>query len=370
MIEVDIHTKRIAADTRIYIARPGAKYRFFNQFVDNNFVGPDLPGLDFSAFDNVADIADLEERIKRSAAIRRYVFRGDRDLEAPTRELEDYKGLPSGPTMSQLARVVRAYFGAMKQGDLVVVPPANFKGMAHIGELTSLPTQTKTLGVGVYGDDLLTGRNVRWLASVEKLKLPAQTLDALQKPSPLFLLVREAWPAIFRRAYGSYVTDTEFGSRFEITSEKYKTTDDFYIQGFFNFVAANTEKVRLGQGQEMLSFKEGAFSAEGLAPDLYTNVNSPGGLSLKSTVITPIIIAVMLALAVDVGPEAFAAARDGNVTFGNSLAPANDPCSAEVQKQVVSQLTLLGYDRWSEACVFARAAAERTGISTTVDVKK
>jgi hypothetical protein len=120
----------------------------------------------------------------------------------------------------------------------------------------------------------------------------------------------------------------------------------------------------------MLSFKEGAFSAEGLAPDLYTNVNSPGGLSLKSTVITPIIIAVMLALAVDVGPEAFAAARDGNVIFGNSLAPADDPCSAEVQKQVVSQLTLLGYDRWSEACVFARAAAERTGISTTVDVKK
>ncbi|TAU80459.1 hypothetical protein ELI41_29575 (plasmid) [Rhizobium leguminosarum] len=367
MIRVDIHTREILADTRIYVARPGPNYKFYELFVDRNFVGPDLPGLDLPAFDRLAEVEDFMERVKRSVAIRRYAVRGERDIPVPAADLADYVDAPTSRSIAQFARVARAYFSTMKAGDLIIVPPANFRGLAHIGELTGPPNQIKATYPNLYPGTPLQGRNVAWRAVLEKAKLPAQALDALQKPSALFLLTREAWPAIFRRAYGSYSMPGEYGARFEITSEKFQTTDDFLIQAFFNFVSKNTELVQAGS-DDLLSLRDGAFAAGGAAPDLYTNVNSPGGLSLKSLIVTPIVIAVMLTLAISVGVEAYAAAEAGTLVFGNSQAPAGDQCTVEVSNQVVTQLRLLGYDRWSEACEVARSAAEKTGISTTVAV--
>ncbi|MEY9100467.1 hypothetical protein ABIA24_003376 [Sinorhizobium fredii] len=368
MIQIDIHTKHVGSDTRIFVVRPGGKYRFYKAFIDSNFVAPDLPGLDLPEFERIEEVKDLDARVNRSIAIRKNWLKSQDADEDLSYELEDYEA-GSSRALSQFIRVASAYFGEMKQGDLVIVPPMAFRGRAEIGELTSAPNIIRRMRVDIYGGDALMGRNVKWLASLEKSNLPAQTLDALQKPSPLFLLPRPAWASVFRRAYGSYTTDNEFGARFEITSDSYQTTDDFRIQAFFNFVAANTERVRRGE-KGVLSLRDGAFSAEGVAPDLFTNVNSPGGLSLKSLVSTPIVIAVMLTLAVTVGPAAHSAAVNGQLKFGNSLAAANDPCVVEVDKQVVTQLTLLGYDRWAEACEIARSAAERTGITTTVEVKK
>jgi hypothetical protein len=367
MIEIDIHTKRISSDTKIYVVRPGPNYRLFDQFVDNNFVGPDLPDLALPAFIDIGDVGDLADRVARSMAIRKYVLAG-RQGDEPPLDLQNYASAPSNRALSQFLRLARAYFGAMKQGDLVIVPPANFRGLAHIGELIEPPNSHAELAVATYPGMPLTGRNVRWLATIEKAKLPAQTLDALQKPSALFLLAQSAFRGIFRRAYGSYVTADEYGTRFEVSAETYQTIDDFHIQAFFNFVTANTARVSAGQTQ-LLGLREGAFSGEGIAPDLYTNVNSPGGLSLKSAVVTPIVIAVMLTLAVTLGADAYAAATGGMLTIGNSLAPAGDACVTQVNEQVITQLQLLGYDAWAEACEVARKAADRTGISTTVDVK-
>lgn len=368
MIRIDIHTKIISDDTRIFVARPGRNYRFFDIFLDNNFVGPELPGLDLPPFDDIAEVDDLEARVRRSVEIRRHFTRPSESAGMPTMDLGAYDEGSISRSTSQLLRVVRAYFGSIKKGDLVIVPPGPFRGMAQIGELTTDANEVREIQVAPYPGQALSGRYVRWLSHIEKAKLPPQTLDALQKPSPLINLVRSEWPSIFRRAYGSYATSTEYGARFEVTADRFKTNDDFVIQAFFNFISANTDLVE--REQPVLSFREGAFAAEGVSPDLYTNVNSPGGISLKSVAITPIIIATMLNLAITVGPDAFAAAQSNQIVFGNSQAPADDQCAAVVEKQVVTQLILLGYDNWAEACRNARAASNRTGISSSVDIKQ
>ncbi len=368
MINVDIHTKFIADDTRVYVARPGAHYRFFNQFIDGQFVGPELPSLEMPAFDQLTSVDDITARVMRSVAIRRWYASGQRDVLLPERAIEPYLLKEADRATSQFLRVVRAFFSDLKKGDLVVVPPVNFRGMAEIGELTGEPNQFKKLLVPRYPNEPLTGRNVQWLGSIPKSELPAQALDALQKPTTIFLLPKSAWPQIFRKAYGSYSTTTEYSSRFEITSETFRTTDDFYIQAFFNFVVANTQAVDQSR-TEMQGFKEAAFAdIKAIAPDLFTNVNSPGGISLKSVTITPIVIAAMLAIAIFVGPDAVDAAVNGQITFGNTMAPPNDPCVAQVSEQVVTQLRLLGYDKWAEACQYIRQAAEQTGVNSNVSV--
>ncbi|NTA58126.1 hypothetical protein G6L32_05675 [Agrobacterium tumefaciens] len=365
MIHVDIHTKVLRQDTRIVVARPGARYMFFTQFAENNFVGPDLPGLDLPPFDSFDDIPQITERIKRSVEIRRLSRQADPD-ETLVEDL-DYYDSSNNPRIRQFERVIAAYFKHSKKGDLVVLPPINFKGDALIGEFTGEPSDVHTLSLPRYGEELLSGRSVRWLSKIPKQKLPPQTLDALQKPNPIFLVEKSAWPDIFRRAYGSYSYNGDYSARFEVTSERFNIADDFLIQAFFNFVSANTDRID-NNATELLNLRAGAFAAGDFAPELYTNVNSPGGLSLKALKITPIVIAVMFTLATEAGPDAYHAAVSDTIVFGNSLAPAGDDCVVPVRQQVVSQLTILGYDRWAEACEAARTAAAKTGLSTTVKV--
>jgi len=345
------------------VARPGANYRFYDLFVDRNFVGPDLPGLNLPEFDNI-DQFPLTPFVARAAEIRRWHLAGRREDLSPHREIEAYEGRQFGRSVSQLSRVVRAYFGGMKKGDLLVVPPASFKALAQIGELADEPNKVSRVYTDRYGADWLEGRAVKWLAAFPKSDLPASTLDALQKPSPLFLLPRDYMPRIFRRAYGTYYDDSEYSVRFEVKSERFSTKDDLYIQGFFGFVTANT--TRISQGEDsVLSFSEGAFAVKPAnAPELYTNVNSPGGISLKSSLITPIVISALFTLAVVVGPEAQILAEQAQLVVTNSAAAAGDPCVAEVNNQVITQLRLLGYDRWLEACNFARDAANATGLES------
>ncbi|WP_448115901.1 hypothetical protein [Mesorhizobium amorphae] len=366
MITIDISTKFIEEYTRIYVVRPGAHYRLFTQFIDEGFVGPELPSLELPTFEKLSDVKDLTERVMRSVAIRRWHTSGQREAMLPARELQSYQPKAADRATSQFLRVTKAYFSELKKGDLVIVPPINFRGMAEIGEILEGPSAVKEIVVQRYPGEPLSGRTVKWMGSIPKADLPAQALDALQKPTSIFLLARNSWPQIFRRAYGSYSTAAEFSSIFEITSENFRTTDDFYIQAFFNFVVANTQAVSEGR-KDMQGFKEAAFAdIKAIAPDLFTNVNSPGGISLKSSMITPIVIAAMLAIAIVLGPEAVAAAESGQIVFGNSMAPAGDPCVAQVSEQVVTQLRLLGFDKWAEACHFAREAAERTGVNSNV----
>lgn len=370
MVVLDIRAKKVDEDAQIYVARPGGNYRFFELFVENNFVGPDLPGLDLPAFEDIEEVS-LAAHVARAAAIRRWHLAGRREDLAPERAIDEYLNQKSSRSVSQLTRVARAYFSRMKEGDLIIVPPGSFRAHAHIGELSAPPNVVYDLSTDRYGRDQLQGRRVNWLASFPKSDLPASTLDALQKPSPLIALPRDYMPKIFRRAYGTYYGGGEYSVRFEVSSEKFRTIDDLYIQGFFNFVTENSARLRRGD-ENLAKFSDGAFAVKGAdTPELYTNVNSPGGISLKSPTPVTIIISAMLTLAIVVGPEAQPLAEAGQLFLTNSAAvPEADQCVAEVSEQVITQLKLLGYDRWVEACQFAQAASESTGIESEATVQK
>ncbi|KAB0571077.1 hypothetical protein [Brucella pituitosa] len=369
MINIDIRTKFIRDDVRVFVIRPGAHYRLFQQFLDSEMVGIELPALDLPKFRTLDEIENLNARILRSVAIRRWFISGRPDGGFPG-PLADFDHLELGHASSQFARYVRGMFEDMKKGDIVIVPPRSFKEMAVIGELIDEPNIVESLLSPTYPDLPLNGRRVKWLARIPKSDLPPKTLDQLQKPSVMFLLERTAWPKILRQCYGSYSTDQEFSSRFEITEERFQAADDFLIQAFFNFITANTDRVER-DFDELLSLTEAAFEDLRLiSPDLYTNVNSPGGISLKSIRITPIVIAVMLALAAHVGAGAVDAAINNQIVFGNSLAPMDDRCTVMVHDQVVTQLRLLGLDKWAPACEKIRSAVANTGIQSNVIIRQ
>jgi hypothetical protein len=120
-----------------------------------------------------------------------------------------------------------------------------------------------------------------------------------------------------------------------------------------------------------MSLAAGAFEDVGAYdPDLRTNVNSPGWLTVFSDRITPIIAATMFALAIEVGAAAYNAADAGEIQITNSQNPTDDICIVPVSNQVIRQIRQLGLDRWSEACEQAREAARRSGLESPVKTSR
>lgn len=373
-IEIDLNTRIIPEDHEVFVVRPGKGYRLYEYFVDHQMILADLPFLDLKKGIAISDQPDLDRKIKRSRALRNW-YRGRQEGDEPSRILDDYNVGPKDLSIGQLRAVLVAYFEKLKQGDLVIVPPSAYAYPAYVGEVTGKGTDyVRQRAPRAYGQDPLTGREVAWLTQIEKRKLPDIVLDALEKPNAIFLLAKSARSKIYEAAYGTFVdisiAGADYTARFNVShDEAFTTSSDILLQGFFNFVASNAKAIESGQAGK--SFYHAAFEDLGtFAPELKTNVNSPGFLTLISKdYSTPLVAAVMFALAVTVGPEAVTAAQNGMVLIGNSKAGPRDACTALVIEKTMAQLKLLELaDDWPVACEKARLAAEKSGVTSSISI--
>ena len=361
------------ARSRGYVARPGKGYKLYRTFVDNDIVAPDLPFLDLTDGLPLGEHKDLEQRIRRSRAIRSW-YRAGKEGDGPDRELAAYTNARSDKSVHSLRTTIGGFFEKLKIGELVIVPPSAFAQDAYIGEVTSDPTDYVPVHAPVYGNDAITGRRVKWLARIQKRRLPSSILEALEHPTSIYILARSDRAPIYAAAYQSFIdlskAHPEYTSRFDVASDKYTSSTDLLLQAFFNSIASNMKAI---QNEEDIkgNFYEAAFDDLGqYSLELRTNVNSPGFLSLASKFATPLIAAALFVIAVQIGPDAAKAANDGKILIGNSMAPAGDQCTAEVIEGTLEQLKLLGLtDAWVKACEVARLAAKKSDVTGTVTVE-
>lgn len=365
---IDLNAQIISAEKKIYVARPGRRYALYLNFLEQSIIFPELPFLDLDASKPFSEQENLDSRILRARAIRNW-YRNPEGKELPSRNIDDYKEIGGDRSLGQLRGVVSGYFQKMAQGDLVVVPPSSFSQDALIGELTAPPSVIVNAAAQHYGDEIFQGRSVKWLARIPKRRLPSQMLGAIEKPSALYILEKSLRYSIYEAAYGSYIdlssSDPLYTSRFNISSDDYNTQDDFRLLAFMNLIAANLKSFESG-GEFRGLFDSISSDLGGYAPDLRTNVNSPGYITISSNFGTPIIATVLFMLALTAGAAALDAGT--KITIGNSKAPAGDQCTAMVDERAKGTLDLLGLDGWPSACEAARKAAAAAGITTTTNV--
>ncbi len=156
-----------------------------------------------------------------------------------------------------------------------------------------------------------------------------------------------------------------------MTNPEYNLEHDLLFAAFIKFVAANSKAV--AEAAEAPYTLEQAFLGEfgDYTPSLQSNVNSPGWLRLKGTRRIPLIAAVLFSLAVSVGADAPRFAEEGMITIGNSMAPADDPCVAQVHQESLDFLEFLklGED-WVRACEVARKVNGTAGMSSQSTVSQ
>ena len=371
MITIDLNARVLTEKHNVFVVRPGKGYGLYNDFAQTSSLIAELPTLALKA--NVPlDQQELRRQVNRSRAFRAWYRRGQPADDRPKRSLEDYSNEGGGNSASQLESVVRTYFEKIDLGDLVIVPPKSYMDDALIGEVTTSGLEPSTAKVPRrFGNEDLPSRSVRWIARMPKTDLPFSLLEALQKPNAAFLVERSLRGQFYKLAYGNYSLDDFYSGRFEVTSADFDTFDDVLLQAFFNFTAANTRAIAEGREQDVRGFPEAAFidTGEYLA-QLQTNINSPGFIALLSQKITPLVASALLLVAVQVGTGALAEIDAGTFVLRNSKAPQADVCTAEVERQVIRQIQLLGLDNWPAACEKAQEVVKRTGLKSPATIRQ
>lgn len=365
MIVVDLNTRIVNSDHNVFVVRPGKEYRLFEDFIKSELIFPDLPGLELRSGVPLSEYKDLPERIRRSNAIKSWYNRDRPEDDVPPRNLDHYSGRHRTASQIQLEAVLRGYFEKAAQGDLVIVPPRNYKANAYIGELVGPPSEIVEAPLRLFPGEMASSRRVRWLAQMAKRSLPLPILDALEHPNAIYLLERSLREDIYQAAYGNFTLGLEqFSARFDVKEQTFTVDDELQLQAFFKFVAVNTRILESGTKARIQRIGQSTFqNGADYVPSLQTNINSPGELSLFCKRITPLVAAALFAIAVDIGPDGFGEAFAGEVTLRNSKSTVEaDPCVARVEEQVRTQLQMLGLDGWPEACEIARGVHQRTQV--------
>jgi hypothetical protein len=365
LIKVDLRSKVIGPDQKVFFVRPGARYKLYDLFREESAIFADILGLELSTGTPIDEQEHVIAQLHRARRLR--AFRGSDEGAPPSRNIEDYTDYVDSRSVSQLYRILKGFFEEAKKGDIVVVPPMAFSKDTLIGEIISEPTELIAVrGSPTHPGEQLYGRSVKWLGRITKGKMSPYMLDLISKPNAFVTIRTEERLAIYREAYGSYILPGQYRARFNVSDPEFTTTDDLYIQAFFSFVAANSKRIR--NGEEVVGLHKAAFEQLGAdAFELQSNVNSPGFLNLIASNLGPLVATGLFALAVTIGPAAYAEAMNGTILIGNSL-DANDPCTVEIHEEVLQHIRLLGLKNWSDACEIALSVQESSGLTGQGDV--
>lgn len=368
---VDLNTRILSRDHTVYLARPGEGSRLYEEFLEAKLIGPELPEVSFASPEEISALTNVDDQLKRAMAIRRWRVEGRIAGKEPPLDLQSYADTRRPAGYAQFQGMLKGYFDTAKKGDLFVMWQNGPLGMATVGEFTTRPRKTTPLPSARYSGFNLPTRRFAIRAQIQRRHLPSEIIDIITKPNAFVISPRSLNRFFYDIAFSDYLFEGDYRIALRVGSESYNISDDLRLLAFIKYISINTKNVILDGAKKSVPYEKSIFENLGdFAPELQANINSPGFLGLKSPYITPMVISVMVALAVTLGPEALEAAENGKIVIGNSLAPADDPCTIAVSEAVLQQLKLFGIDDWQKACEEARKVSQDVDLkgNTTVNL--
>lgn len=373
---VDLRTKVIAKDTKIYLARAGKGGHLFDAIRKAKAIGPDLPDLGLNLQSGLDGDADVEAKVKRAHVLSHWLRTPPAARSAkPTTRLADYKSAKKRRGHAQIDSIVRSYFKDLKAGDLLVIPNPSPFGDAIIAEVLPVGQQAVQIpGSGRFEGHTFDGRPFGHFAKVKMSSLPRSVIELARAPTGFAQIVNQAVKhRIFELTYTEYVLDDEFASRIVTTKNDFSPFDGNVLNAFVTMVATNVETLQNSPGHPKLVGLVRAAFLELPDDDLQVkiNINSPGYLAVIDRSIVPLVTAALLGIIVAAGFDSTAIAQDLTVEVVNSkVEQALDLCSKEVSQLTKSMLQFLPEDEFQETCEMLRRTHEATGAKPGVLVEK
>lgn len=363
IVEIDIATRVVAEDEQIYIVRPGAGYALYDEFKRTNRVFLDFPGLGLDTKRPVPDPTLLREMIARSMLVRDWHL-DDKQSPEPDRPIEKYDGKAKSRKFGRYAGAIEKLYYDLPEGAIIVVPGYGLLSDVLIGVLEGKPTTATD--IDAYPGETMPVRKVRWTGKQQRALFSAELRERLGNSHPVMLLDESMREEVLEAGFDRFVFGGQFFARLETTKSEFNTLDDYNIQSFVNFVAGAMAASDSGATGDHTLDLEGALALlsqhRELVPELSININSPGFLRMVSDRISPLVIAMLFAIATVVP----AGAQPVKLVTTNSAAAPSDPCAVNVAKEAMGAMKLMGFDDWKRACEKARDAQDSTGVKSSM----
>ena len=376
--KVDLKTKIIGKDTRVFLARAGRNGHMFEAVLAAKAIGPDLPDLALDLENGLDKDEDVEAKVKRARALSVWLreptsSRGPK----PSSDLVDYKATNKRSGHAQIEGIVKSYFQDLQAGDLLIIPNPSFFGEALIAEVLPLGKQAVRIpGTKRFDGHFFDGRTFGHCAKVKMASLPRAVIDLAKAPTGFAQIVNPAVKhLVFELCYTDYVFDDEFASRILTTKRDFSPFDGNVLNAFVTMVAKNVETLQKGEeNPHMLGLVEAAFIDFG-DDDLQIkiNINSPGYLAIIDRSIVPLVTAAVLNIIIAAGFDTGAFAEDMSVEVSNSkVEQVLDLCSQEVSQLTQSMLLFMAEEEenFQQTCEMLRKSHESTGAASGAEVEK
>ncbi|MGN7829627.1 hypothetical protein ACTJJ8_23110 [Agrobacterium radiobacter] len=373
--KVDLRTRIISDDTRVFLARAGKKGHLFTRVEEAKAIGPDLPNLDLNLETDFGLEGALEAKIKRSRTLKTWLTtspqnRGDR----PPRTVAAFLEAPKTPGHAQIEGIVRSYFQEVKEGDILVIPNPNNFSQAIVAEALPVSSGIKKIpGAERFDGYEFDGRRFGYYKLVPMAALPRAVIDLSQAPTGFAEVYNKAVKQrIFELGFDDYVLDDEFAARIITTQPDFKPFDNNVLSALITMVAENIDRLQHSTSKpDLVGIEEAAFlQVDGDDLQVKININSPGHLLVMAKTIAPLVIATILGVlvAVNFDASAFNGATTIEVTNSRVLTVA-DLCSHEVRQLSESMLQFLSAEpEFQRTCDLLRQVHNQTGAHSNVAV--
>lgn len=374
---VDIKTRFIPDNQRVYIVFPGEAYKFYTEMRDKSSIFLDIPGfpLPEQKENTNLDDSDFVQRLTMSERISLWHANGKPQDNIPIRDLNRIDGYRRTQRKIQLAGLVRNFYYELRKGDIVVVPCRDYEDDVLFGEIVD-DFVTSSIEVRQYPGEKIPVRKVKWLKRVQRGNVPSWLQRKFPIPSPVHQIEQSFFKDIFDIMYQRYYFKEDFVCKYAVTSAEFSSLDDYFFQEIMLYVTALYAKshdhdLSNLSGKSISSLVRELQRSEAL-PDLRININSPGHIVSYAKKLTPIIAGVLIALSASDALCDDAQINDPPIVITNSADDSQiaNECVADVQREVLEDLKAMGYEHWQEICKSEKLIREHTGLNSGMTVKK
>ncbi len=244
MKTVDIATKTISEDQKIWLVHAGKGKKYYNIFKNQNMVFLDLPRLELTK-ESLNTVEQIRQHIRMSKAYKKYFHPNSEEPTAPSSSPRTYSDISGDDVMGDVGNVQGLFVNA-QVGDLVIVTGYGPYDAILMGEIQTEfdPSDKINLEKVTYGD--FQYRKVKWVSNrYAKKDLERELAERkLVNRKAVINIVRTALTEnLYKYAYSSYILHSNVAinngilAKLDIRGNKYQGNDPRVLSASIDLIS-------------------------------------------------------------------------------------------------------------------------------------
>lgn len=371
-LKIDLSTRILSDDMKVYLVHPGAKYTFWETVLHQSILPTDVPYLTVEDGKGVPEAEIIAPMLERARTMRKWAKRpiAEADKPRPPMDLDYYRvglDLEAGAqgARTRLRNSAQKILWSIPEGSLIVVPSQRITGSALLAEAGPREAARSTVaGHDHYHGMEFLARPLNNVRKVPMLALPGSVVASARSTSIVEEIDGHEEDRMLRLYYGDYQRDSEY------VAGVIAKTDDFDAMVLGQMIDLHVAIEHFLDTGEVLAPGRALYDKKVVkAPKLHATINSPDGrASLESSGIATFAVKLLMIVAVSgvALTDAGHLIASANLLVENSAQQIVDPALMTASADaLVDFFATSGYSNYNEYLEALQKGLERNATTPT-----